>query len=152
MLFLKGITLDKVAYIDGRSPHRHSPKQDRTSANAAGLTRKEMALLLEGIIMTRYLTLTFATALGLSALAAQADSQLPGDGDWTNYPVTSTKAPGSLTREAVIADLVASRKAGTLPRPGEWHDVPAPLGRSSGTMHARTMPATKSNSMDSGDR
>jgi hypothetical protein len=56
-------------------------------------------------------------ALALSALAAQAQT-------------TGTPAPAAapLTREAVIAELAASRAAGnTKPVDGEWYNVPAPL-------------------------
>lgn len=107
--------------------------------------------------MTIYRTLTVAAALSLSALAAQADSQLPRDGDWSNYPLTATKAPGALTREAVIADLVASRKAGTMPADNEWYNVPAPLGGRSGTVlardtvHSGAMTADKPRTTVSGD-
>lgn len=87
--------------------------------------------------MTSYRTLTIAAALALSALAAQAESPLPRDGDWSNHSLTATEAPSTLTREAVVADLVASRQAGTLPRAGEWYNVPAPLGFHSGTALAR---------------
>lgn len=34
-------------------------------------------------------------------------------------------SPPVVTR--LVADLVASRAAGTLPRDGEWYNVPAPL-------------------------
>ena len=74
--------------------------------------------------MNSYRTLAVA-ALAFSAFAAQADSpcprwrleQLPADQPDPLFP----------TREAVVADLVASRAAGTLPRDGEWYNVPAPL-------------------------
>ncbi len=39
---------------------------------------------------------------------------MPRDGDWNSYPLTN-QTNSSLTREAVVADLVASRAAGTLP-------------------------------------
>ena len=61
----------------------------------------------------------------------------PRDGDWSNHSLTATEAPSTLTREAMVADLVASRQAGTLPRAGEWYNVPAPLGFHSGTALAR---------------
>jgi hypothetical protein len=102
--------------------------------------------------MTTYRTLTVAAALALSALAAQADSPLPRDGDWSNHPPTETGAPGALTREAVIADLVASRKAGTLPRDGEWYIAPAPLGATSGAWQPGGMPAATPNTLVSGDQ
>ena len=78
--------------------------------------------------MNTYRTLAAAAlaTLALSAFAAQADSALPSDGNWNNYPL-SAQASSTLTREAVVADLVASRAAGTLPRDGEWYNVPAPL-------------------------
>lgn len=75
--------------------------------------------------MNSYRTLAIA-ALAFSAIAAQADSAVPRDGDWNSYPLTN-QTHSSLTREAVVADLVASRAAGTLPRDGEWYNVPAPL-------------------------
>lgn len=66
--------------------------------------------------MTAIRTFSIA-ALALSALAAQAQ---------TSAPSTENTAP--LSREAVIAELVASRAAGnTTPRDGEWYNVPAPL-------------------------
>lgn len=67
--------------------------------------------------MTRYRSLALA-AIALSALAAQAQTSAPA------------AAPAPLTREAVIAELAASRAAGnsaTQPRDGEWYNVPAPL-------------------------
>ena len=85
--------------------------------------------------MHAYRTLTVAAVLALTALAtlaAQADSPLPRDGDGSNHALTTTEPPGALTREAVIADLVASRKAGTVPHDGEWYNAPAPLGVTSG--------------------
>jgi hypothetical protein len=114
-----------------------------------------MALLrlFEGMIMTTYRTLAVAAALALSAIAAQADSPLPRDGDGSNLPLTMTEAPGALTREAVIADLVASRKAGTVPRDGEWYNAPAPLGvTSSGAWLPGGMPAAPSSALDRGDQ
>mgnify|MGYP006369362435 CR=1 FL=1 len=75
--------------------------------------------------MNSYRTLAVA-ALAFSAFAAQADSAVPRDGDWNSYPLTS-QTHSSLTREAVVADLVASRAAGTLPQDSEWYNVPAPL-------------------------
>ncbi|WP_236748503.1 DUF4148 domain-containing protein [Acidovorax carolinensis] len=113
-----------------------------------------MALLrlFEGIIMTTYRTLAVA-ALALSAIAAQADSPLPRDGDGSSLPLTMTETPGALTREAVIADLVASRKAGTVPRDGEWYNAPAPLGvTSSGAWLPGGMPAAPSSALDRGDQ
>lgn len=86
--------------------------------------------------MNTYRTLA-AVTLAFSAFAAQADSGLPRDGDWNNYPL-NTQASSSLTREAVVADLVASRAAGTLPQDAEWYNVPAPLNLQGATATART--------------
>lgn len=103
--------------------------------------------------MTTYRTLTVAAALALSALAAQADSPLPRDGDWSNHALTTTEPPGALTREAVIADLVASRKAGTVPHDGEWYNAPAPLRvTSGGGWLPGGMPTAPSSALDRGDR
>ncbi|MBP3980127.1 MULTISPECIES: DUF4148 domain-containing protein [unclassified Acidovorax] len=103
--------------------------------------------------MTTYRTLAVAAALTLTALAAQADSPPPLDGDRANQPLTATEAPGTLTREAVIADLVASRKAGTLPRDGEWYNAPAPLGTTSaGAWLPGGMPTATSTVLASGDQ
>ena len=55
--------------------------------------------------MNSYRTLAIA-ALAFSAFAAQADSAVPRDGDWNSYPLTN-QTHSSLTREAVVADLVA---------------------------------------------
>jgi hypothetical protein len=73
-------------------------------------------------------TLSIA-ALALSALASQAQTS-----------TTTTENAAPLTREAVIAELVASRAAGnTTPRDGEWYNVPAPLAiGSSSTQQAST--------------
>ncbi len=78
--------------------------------------------------MNTYRTLAAAAlaTLALSAFAAQADSALPSDGNWNNYPL-SAQASSTLTREAVVAELVAARAAGTLPQDSEWYNVPAPL-------------------------
>lgn len=81
--------------------------------------------------MNAYRTLTVAAALALSTLAAQAAGpQLPTTGEWSSAPLTA-EAPSTLTRQAVVADLVAAREAGTMPRDGEWSNVPAPLGSAS---------------------
>ncbi|RYF06995.1 MAG: hypothetical protein EOO31_08060 [Comamonadaceae bacterium] len=54
-------------------------------------------------------------ALSFSALAAHAAGDAPA-------------AEAGLSREAVIAELVASREAPrTTPRDGEWYNIPAPL-------------------------
>lgn len=66
----------------------------------------------ETIMIARTLALA---ALSLSALAAHAGTEAPA-------------AETGLTREAVIAELVASREAPrTTPRDGEWYNIPAPL-------------------------
>ncbi len=64
-------------------------------------------------------SLVLATATG--AMAAPPDAESANTAQSANTP---------LTREAVIADLVASRQAAPsqLPRDGEWYNVPAPLG------------------------
>jgi hypothetical protein len=89
----------------------------------------------EGILMNTYRTLA-AVTLALSAFAAQADSALPRDGDWNNYPL-SAQSGSTLTREAVVAELVAARAAGNLPQDHEWYNVPAPLGTSGATALTR---------------
>lgn len=54
-------------------------------------------------------------ALSLSAAAVYAGGDAPA-------------ATSGVTRESVIAELVASREAPvTTPRDGEWYNVPAPL-------------------------
>ena len=103
--------------------------------------------------MHAYRTLTVAVALALTALTAQATSPLPGDSDGSNHALTTTEGPGALTREAVIADLVASRKAGTLPQDGEWYNAPAPLGTTStGAWLPGGMPAVPSSALARGDQ
>lgn len=69
--------------------------------------------------MNAYRTLAVA-ALALGALTAQAGSY--GE----NYPAMP-ESTSTLTRAAVIAELVAAREAGTLPRDGDWSNAPAPL-------------------------
>jgi hypothetical protein len=99
-----------------------------------------------------YRNLTVAT-LSLNALAALAGNPQPGDGVGAKTPTASPEAARTLTREAVIADLVDSRKAGTLPRDGEWYNVPAPLGStSSGGWLPGGMPTATSNAPRSGDK
>jgi len=102
-----------------------------------------------------YRTLATAAAIALSAFAANAASGVEGDG--SNYPAASTATSG-LTREAVVADLVAARQNGTLPRAGDWYDVPAPLAISSNEtvltrkeVQAETVAAAKSNRNFGGD-
>ena len=69
-----------------------------------------------------------------------------------------SKPPSTLTREAVIAELVAARKAGTLPRDGEWYNVPAPISTQSGTVltreavRAEAMAAAKAGTIVHGDQ
>lgn len=60
-------------------------------------------------------TLVLVTATSAMAASPSADSN-------------NTAQP--LTRDAVIADLVASRQAAPSlpPRDGDWYNVPAPLG------------------------
>ncbi|MFZ2857047.1 DUF4148 domain-containing protein [Acidovorax sp.] len=107
--------------------------------------------------MNMHRTLTVAVTLALSAFAAQAQSAAPHEGDWSNYPAT-VEAPSTLTREAVIAELVAARKAGTLPRDGEWDNVPAPISTQSGTVltreavRAEAMEAAKAGAIVHGDQ
>lgn len=78
--------------------------------------------------MNTYRTLAAVTALSLGALAANA---APQEDYEINYPAaTPAAAPSTVTREAVITELIAARKAGTLPREGDWYNEPAPLGKS----------------------
>ncbi|SFD45972.1 DUF4148 domain-containing protein [Paracidovorax konjaci] len=108
--------------------------------------------------MNRHPIALAATAvIALSAFAAQADTRVEGDG--SNYPATAS-TPSTLTREAVIADLVASRKNGTLPRGGDWSDVPAPLALGNADrapvvareqVRAEAVAAARSNDILSGD-
>jgi len=81
---------------------------------------------LKDTTMTNYRTLATVAALALSAFAANAQSN---NGDASIYPSLQS-APSTLTREAVIAELVSARQNGTLPQGGEWYDVPAPLALS----------------------
>ena len=81
-------------------------------------------------------SLVLATATGAMAAPPNTD----------NDNTTNSERP--LTRQAVIADLVASRQAPatTHPRDGEWYNVPAPLGgmarklRDEDTHSAKAMP------------
>ena len=80
--------------------------------------------------MTNYRTLATVAALALSAFAANAQSNNGasfGEGDI--YP-SFQSAPSTLTREADIAELVSARQNGTLPRDGDWSNMPAPLALS----------------------
>ncbi len=82
--------------------------------------------------MTRYRSIALA-ALALSAFAAQAQTGATA----TPADTATTAAPAPLTREAVIAELAASRAAGnTTPRDGEWYNVPAPLAIGPSGAHA----------------
>jgi len=73
--------------------------------------------------------LAFAAAvIALSAFSAQADTGTQTD--WIHYPAVNQATSSTLTREAVVADLVAARQNGTLPRDGDWSNVPAPLALS----------------------
>lgn len=85
--------------------------------------------------MNTYRTLA-AVTLALSAFAAQADSGYPRDGDGNNYPA-STQTGSPLTREAVVAELLAARAAGTLPQDYEWKYVHAAMGFQSATALSR---------------
>lgn len=80
--------------------------------------------------MKTYTTFAAASWLLVAVTGAMA---APFSADCGN-----TAAAGQpLTREAVIADLVASRQAPpTLPpHDGEWYNVPAPLGHMDGMDH-----------------
>lgn len=72
--------------------------------------------------MNLYRTTTLAAALSLAALSAHAAPPMYGE----TYPATPA-TPSTLTRAEVVADLVAARQAGTLPRTGDWSNAPAPL-------------------------
>ncbi len=127
MLFFKGKTLGTVQPIDERHPTGHSPRQDKTGHNRRpALPGLNPTVDLKDTTMTNYRTLTAVAALALSAFAAHAQSN---NGDASIYPSLQS-APSTLTREAVIAELVSARESGTLPRGGDWYDVPAPLALS----------------------
>ena len=84
-------------------------------------------------------TLVLVAASGAMGATSSTDSN------------NSAHTPQPLTREAVIADQVASRQAApTLPpRDGEWYNVPAPLGHMDRQVHhadrgsAKGMPMEK---------
>ncbi|NMM76612.1 hypothetical protein B2J86_06580 [Acidovorax sp. SRB_14] len=86
-----------------------------------------------------------AAALSLAAAGAHA---APHDTSGTygeQYPdYTQTMAGSSLTREAVVADLMEARRAGTLPRYGEWDQDRAPLA---GPPNTLTRDAVRSEGM-----
>ncbi|NMM81132.1 hypothetical protein B2J86_09385 [Acidovorax sp. SRB_14] len=75
---------------------------------------------------------TFAVASVVLAAASGAIAAPPD----TESANTAQNANTPLTREAVIADLIASRQAAPtqMPRDGEWYNVPAPLGGRAHTM------------------
>ena len=82
----------------------------------------------------RTLAATLALTLGAMA-AAHADSPAlssPYTRGEAEVFSTMESAPSTLTREAVIADLAASRANGTLP--GPWYGQPAPLGGEASTL------------------
>ena len=79
--------------------------------------------------MTHYRTLTTFAVLALSGFAANAQSN---NGDAGVYPAFDN-TPSTLTREAVVAELVNARQNGSLPHGGEWYEVPAPLALSGQT-------------------
>ena len=101
--------------------------------------------------------MTVAAALALSTFAAQAAGpQLPTHGEWSSAPL-ATEAHSTLTRQAVVADLLAAREAGTMPRDGEWSNVPAPLGSASAAtaltraeVRAEAIAAVKANMIPNG--
>ena len=67
--------------------------------------------------MNTYRTFAAVAVLSLGALAANA---APQENYEINYPTaTPAAAPSTVTREAVIAELIAARKADTLPREGD---------------------------------
>ena len=72
--------------------------------------------------MNNYRTLTAVAALALSAFAANAQSNNGEAGIYTSIQDT----PSTLTREAVVAELVRARQNGTLPQGGEWIAFEAP--------------------------
>ncbi len=132
MLFFKGKTLGTVQPIDERHPTGHSPRQDKTGHNRRpALPGLNPTVNLKDTTMNNYRTLTTVAVLALSAFAANAQSNNAmnyGEGDV--YPAALQSAPSTLTREAVIAELVSARANGTLPRDGNWSNVPAPLAMS----------------------
>lgn len=94
--------------------------------------------------MTLYRTLSLAAALSLATLAAQA---APQNTYGETYPAAQATS-STLTRAEVVAELVAARQAGTLPRTGDWSDAPAPLAlagstRSREEVRNEAMAATK---------
>ena len=81
--------------------------------------------------MYLYRTLSLAAAMALGTMAAQA---APQNTYGETYPAAQTTR-STLTRAEVTAELVAARQAGTLPRAGDWSNVPAPLALAA---HPRT--------------
>ena len=90
--------------------------------------------------MNLYRTLSLTAALVVSTMAAQA---APQDTYGETYPVYQA-TPSTLTRAEVIAELVAARQAGTLPRTGDWSNTPAPLALAPSTL---TREAVRSEAM-----
>ena len=80
--------------------------------------------------MNLYRTLSLTAALAVSTMAAQA---APQDTYGETYPVYQA-TPSTLTRAEVIAELVAARQAGTMPRTGDWSNTPAPLALAPSTL------------------
>lgn len=82
--------------------------------------------------------IALAATLALGGLsAAHADSSATTANPYgESYPVEQA-SQSTLTREAVIAELVAARANGTMPRDGEWYNVPAPIGQDSATALTR---------------
>ncbi|NMM79181.1 DUF4148 domain-containing protein, partial [Acidovorax sp. SRB_24] len=80
--------------------------------------------------MKTYCTFAVASLVLATATGAMAAPPTP------DSATTVQSANTPLTREAVIADLIASRQAAPtqMPRDGEWYNVPAPLGGRAHTM------------------
>jgi len=83
----------------------------------------------------RLLALAATLALG-GVSVAHADTAVTTNFYGESYPVEQS-APSTLTREAVIADLVAARANHTMPRDGEWDNVPARIGNSAASTLTR---------------
>ena len=76
----------------------------------------------------RLFALAATLALG-GVSVAHADTAVTANSYGESYPIEQS-APSTLTREAVIADLAAARANHTMPRDGEWDNVPAQIGNS----------------------
>ena len=76
-----------------------------------------------------------AAVMTLGAIAtAHADSAFQQYGE-ANYPGDSMQSqPSTLTRTAVIADLMAARANGTLPRYEEWSGMSTPVAATMSTL------------------